>query len=247
MTCKENQVYKRCEALEKTCAKRNPKVPSPCVPGCFCQDGYVKAPNGQCVRPEECPKAQITRTNQSTNVGPTTLPPTEVQFQLQIGPMVHDSQPSHHDPSVEDCGLDEAYLTCGWCEPSCTNPLPICSNKVCTRGCLCRPPLLRHHSGRCVEAKDCFPESCNDPNEEFVCLFGCELRCDGRCIKPRYCVLGCYCKLGLLRDTTGLCVLKENCTNSTEVRGTPVNLKKKLSNDEGMFNTLTWKTLNLMV
>ncbi|XP_072944573.1 serine protease inhibitor swm-1-like isoform X2 [Epargyreus clarus] len=116
------------------------------------------------------------------------------------------------DISIEDCGSNEEFLSCGWCEPSCSEPEPQCSTQTCTRGCLCRPPLLRHHSGQCVERKNCVPQKCFDSNEEFVCRYGCEARCDNRmCVRPKRCTLGCYCKLGLLRDITGHCVTANNC------------------------------------
>nr|XP_021186143.2 zonadhesin isoform X1 [Helicoverpa armigera] len=199
MTCSEHQVYKRCETCIKTCSNPNPKCPTPCAMGCFCEDGYVQAPDGRCVKLEECPK-EI----------------TNFAAEVMVGPMTHIS----HEPTVEDCAPDEEYFSCGWCEPSCSNPAPSCPIKVCTRGCLCRPPLLRHHSGHCVEEKDCYPQKCKDANEEYVCRYGCEVRCDTRpCVRPRSCVLGCHCKMGLLRDgATGLCVVKDKCSNTTENR-----------------------------
>ncbi|XP_026732934.1 mucin-5B-like isoform X2 [Trichoplusia ni] len=190
ITCREHQVYKQCETCEKTCSNPNPKCPTPCAMGCFCEEGFVKSPNGQCVRLDDCPKAEV-----------------------MVGPMGHDSQ----EPEIEDCAPDEEYFSCGWCEPSCSNPSPSCPIRVCTRGCLCRPPLLRHHSGHCVEEKDCFPQKCKDPNEEYVCRYGCELRCETRaCVRPRRCLLGCHCRLGLVRDgATGFCVTRDKCLNTT--------------------------------
>lgn len=56
MTCSEHQIYKQCETCEKTCSNPNPKCPTACAMGCFCEEGYVMSPNGQCVKLEECPK-----------------------------------------------------------------------------------------------------------------------------------------------------------------------------------------------
>lgn len=42
-------------------------------------------------------------------------------------------------------------------------------------------------------------------------------------VRPRRCVLGCHCKLGLLRDITGKCVVAEQCTpqdNTTNILNT---------------------------
>ncbi|KAG6447521.1 hypothetical protein O3G_MSEX004992 [Manduca sexta] len=187
--CGPLQRYRSCETCEKTCSNPNPPCPMPCKKGCFCDPGYVRAPSGDCVKLNECPKAEVT-----------------------LG--------GAHDPTVEDCASDEEFLSCGWCEPSCSDPAPICPVGVCTRGCLCRPPLLRHRSGHCVQEKDCLPHKCTEPNEEYVCRYGCEPRCDRpTCtVRPRRCALGCHCRLGYLRDiTTGLCVTSDNCTRSDAV------------------------------
>ncbi|XP_061719201.1 zonadhesin-like isoform X1 [Cydia pomonella] len=185
LTCAPGQVYKDCEPCEKTCFNPNPICPAQCNRGCFCEDGLVKSPNGQCVKREDCPKAEVTFGN---------------------------------DPSIEDCAPDEEFLSCGWCEPSCWAPSPICPG-VCTRGCLCRPPLVRHYSGHCVQQRDCEPQTCTSPNEEYVCRYGCEILCGGSNTcpdRPRRCQLGCHCRIGFLRDlTTGQCLTPEQCKNIT--------------------------------
>lgn len=56
MTCNLLQIYKHCETCERTCSDPNPKCPSPCKTGCFCEQGYVKGPDGQCMKLENCPK-----------------------------------------------------------------------------------------------------------------------------------------------------------------------------------------------
>lgn len=63
-----------------------------------------------------------------------------------------------------------------------------------------------------------FSEKCSDPDEEFVCRYGCEARCGSKkcTIRPRRCILGCHCKLGLLRDVTGKCVTAEQCTDTPQ-------------------------------
>lgn len=68
--CPPHQVFKLCENCEKTCSNPNPKCPAQCTKGCFCDDGFYKAPNGNCVKLQDCPK-----------VTPTPLP-----YQLTCGP-----------------------------------------------------------------------------------------------------------------------------------------------------------------
>lgn len=201
ITCSANQEFKNCGRCDKTCSDPNPVCTNTCVSGCFCKPGYFKAPDGLCVKLEDCPQAEM-------SIGEPRL--------FSSMEMVIDGS-----PTIEDCAPDEVYFDCGWCEPSCSYPRPSCSYKVCTTGCLCRPPLLRHRNGRCVEEKDCFPKKCKHRNEEYVCRYGCELRCGIRsacALRLRKCVLGCHCKLGLYRDVnTGLCVTKEQCSNATDI------------------------------
>ncbi|KFM75509.1 Papilin, partial [Stegodyphus mimosarum] len=57
--CAENQEYKQCgKACPLTCDNYDnpPKIcPAMCVSGCHCLEGFVKAADGRCVKPEECP------------------------------------------------------------------------------------------------------------------------------------------------------------------------------------------------
>ncbi|XP_068618089.1 keratin-associated protein 9-3-like [Battus philenor] len=185
-TCGAHKVFEKCRLCEKSCNNPNPICIGACRTGCFCEEGYLKHPNGQCVKPQDCPK-------EVTLIG-------------------------SQEPSVEDCGSDEEFLSCGWCEPSCSDPSPRCPPGVCTRGCLCRPPLLRHYSGHCVREAECLPQSCPDPSEEYVCRYGCEPRCDDRAcgVRFRRCVLGCHCKLGLRRHPDGRCVTPDQCKTKSE-------------------------------
>ncbi|XP_061719202.1 zonadhesin-like isoform X2 [Cydia pomonella] len=64
LTCAPGQVYKDCEPCEKTCFNPNPICPAQCNRGCFCEDGLVKSPNGQCVKREDCPKETCTSPNE---------------------------------------------------------------------------------------------------------------------------------------------------------------------------------------
>lgn len=76
-----------------------------------------------------------------------------------------------------------------------------------------------------------FSEKCSDPDEEFVCRYGCEARCGSmKCnIRPRRCVLGCHCKLGLLRDVTGKCVTAEQCKDTLQNNVTNVTHTMEVS------------------
>lgn len=83
-----------------------------------------------------------------------------------------------------------------------------------------------------------FTEKCTDPGEEFVCRYGCEARCDNRKCpsRPRRCVLGCHCKLGLLRDANFRCVAPEQCSRrlNTFTHVMPLSFPLKLLNSSAI-------------
>ncbi|XP_064073586.1 von Willebrand factor-like [Vanessa tameamea] len=70
---------------------------------------------------------------------------------------------NHKCVKMEDCPVDtylcfnenEVYDMCNAaCEPSCTDPEPICTN-VCKSGCICASGLLRSSGGDCVSVDKC--------------------------------------------------------------------------------------------
>jgi hypothetical protein len=133
--CAQNAERQTCgSACAPTCAKPNPGPTCvlPCVDGCFCKAGYLKAANGVCVRPEECdsvphiPNMQIPQFN-----APVVDPPK--------------------------CGVDEEYRTCGSaCIPTCAMPLPKpwCT-RHCSVGCYCKEGYLRNEQNVCIPATKC--------------------------------------------------------------------------------------------
>ncbi|XP_061379248.1 zonadhesin [Danaus plexippus] len=187
--CSENEVFVKCKSCEVSCDGLK-VCEETCRSGCVCKlfrDGH-----GKCVDYEKCPPLTI-----YNNVNPNS------GMFSSVSPFSHSS--------IEDCAPDEVFSSCGWCEPSCVEPSPSCPS-ACTRGCLCRPPLLRHHSGHCVKKEDCVPRKCSQPNEEFVCRHGCEGRCvTFPCERQSRCRLGCHCRRGMLRDSRGQCVDPEQC------------------------------------
>lgn len=131
--CGQNALRQTCgTACAPTCSNPNPGpiCVLPCIDGCFCKDGYLKAANGVCVRPDECdsvPHIPI-------------MPP-------------HFNVP----PPPPKCGADEEYRTCGSaCVPTCAVPLPKpwCTRQ-CAVGCYCKEGYLRNDQNVCVQAKKC--------------------------------------------------------------------------------------------
>ncbi|XP_049876367.1 zonadhesin-like isoform X2 [Pectinophora gossypiella] len=180
--CPADEEYRSCEPCNRTCDNPNPICPAQCARGCFCRDDLVRDKDGRCVKIENC--SHVKR-NDSSNKTP--------QYQLT-------------------CGPHQVYSSCRSCEKTCSSPIPECS-QPCSAGCFCEDGYLKAPSGKCVKLEECPRDKCQDPDEEFVCRYGCEARCDTlKCrSRPRRCVLGCHCRLGLLRDVNGKCVAPNNC------------------------------------
>uniref|UniRef100_A0A4Q8K3Q6 U28-Liphistoxin-Lth1a_1 n=1 Tax=Liphistius thaleban TaxID=1905330 RepID=A0A4Q8K3Q6_9ARAC len=62
--CGEREVFKRCGSnCPRSCQSMRSGIQSPvcsnqCVPGCFCEDQYVRGFDGKCVFPRDCFRAQ---------------------------------------------------------------------------------------------------------------------------------------------------------------------------------------------
>jgi len=230
--CGQNAERVLCgSACAPTCNNPNPGPVCvlPCVDGCFCKPGFLKAANGECVRPEQC----------------DAVPHIPIQIP-HINMMAEEStQPK--------CGADEEYRTCGpSCTPTCAMPLPKpwCSLR-CFPGCYCKEGYLKNEEGKCVPATKCkLPEGmgpvsiplhkvplvpkasgpiniplekaplqprCPHENEEFHscgvqldCLASCKPQTTPKCLE-RMCTPGCVCRQPLVRHEDGRCVEKTQC------------------------------------
>ncbi|KAL4708367.1 hypothetical protein ACJJTC_019603 [Scirpophaga incertulas] len=174
-----------------TCAMYK-KERIPCPPVCFqnsceCKKGFVYDDNTRkCVKPENC---------------------------------------------TPTCQENEEYSSCanGVCRfVSCTQygqPTMFCpkfDKTKCKGGCICKKTYLRNSDGVCVPKEECPQAVCKSKKNEIYneCTNGgCSARNCSQlgyptpCIKmdPKYCIKGCICEEGYLRDDTGTCVPKENC------------------------------------
>ncbi|XP_053545818.1 venom peptide CtAPI-like [Bombina bombina] len=58
-------------------------------------------------------------------------------------------------------------------------------------------------------------EKCNDPNEEYTCGPSYEKNCANRFKHPivllKICCPGCFCNVGYLKNSAGICVLERDC------------------------------------
>ncbi|GBO45409.1 hypothetical protein AVEN_20885-1, partial [Araneus ventricosus] len=59
--CRVNEVYKYCSGCDQYCNEGPVSCTADCRPGCYCQDGYVRAFRGSvdiCIPRSNCPASQ---------------------------------------------------------------------------------------------------------------------------------------------------------------------------------------------
>uniref|UniRef100_A0A7E4V8V0 TIL domain-containing protein n=1 Tax=Panagrellus redivivus TaxID=6233 RepID=A0A7E4V8V0_PANRE len=54
-----------------------------------------------------------------------------------------------------NCGPNEVFNTCGYCEGNCARPIPACTRECKPAGCYCPPDFVRAENGDCVHIAKC--------------------------------------------------------------------------------------------
>ncbi|GBM98796.1 Zonadhesin [Araneus ventricosus] len=234
VVCGENEEFKECgTACPANCTHPlgQPGCSELCIKGCFCCEGFLRNPEGKCVRPELCPV--VCKENElflecgsacpltCDNIGTPNIPCT---LQCIKGCFCKPGYVKDRTgrcilpnfcPIV--CGINEEFKECGTaCPANCTNrlqPQHQCPTE-CVKGCFCRPGFVRDPNGKCVPPDQC-PIVCR-PNEEFKeCGLPCQITCDNLGIPappcPLPCTRGCFCKPGFVRNRDGNCVRPSLC------------------------------------
>ncbi|KAI8439778.1 hypothetical protein MSG28_013462 [Choristoneura fumiferana] len=221
--------------MREDCSNPNPVCPAQCNKGCSVRTAF-KSAQRQVRELEDCPKAAY---KLDTSEPRQECPPTEeYRFCEPCNRTCEDPNPVCPAQCARGCfckddllrDKDGSCVEYGKCSKFAKNEsceLVFWFKEIrlrARRGV----PLLRLVRAQLLGARAGLPEGlhaglplpsppqkCLNPNEEFVCRYGCEARCGGGggCIgRPRRCQLGCHCRLGLLRDpATGHCVTPAQC------------------------------------
>nr|WAP28756.1 zonadhesin-like 3 [Yponomeuta cagnagella] len=235
--CDANEEYNDCgTACEASCDNYNDKnriCTLQCVSGCFCKDGLIRDRDGNCVEPNKCPAPKCGANEilskcwnpcQEKTCKTRYRPDDRVCDQnCKVGCRCADGYLRHdngtcvqaYDCSPPRCNDDEDYDQCGTaCEITCELGIRPCT-KQCVDGCFCKNGLVRSADGSCIKQEQCPQPQCNKDEEFSRCGTACEDTCDNygdnsrTCTKQ--CVIGCFCKKGLVRAKDGTCVKPDKC------------------------------------
>ncbi|KAL4708360.1 hypothetical protein ACJJTC_019596, partial [Scirpophaga incertulas] len=203
LSCQQNEIFSPCAnsgCRRWSCSDQQILCvdPSTCEPGCVCAKGYVWDYKRRCIPEKECPL---------------------------------------------NCKENEVYATCGntGCSVrSCSdvNSTAVCipnGPRECVPGCVCAKGYFLDPKGNCVPPERCPPtQTCKRNEVVSTCANNCREKryCKDIvnppvCLNLEFCVTGCVCADGYLRDDNGDCIPIEKCPVQTckrnEVVSTCVN------------------------
>ncbi|GBM17505.1 Papilin [Araneus ventricosus] len=239
--CPANAHYEECgTACPTTCEnyENPPKVcVLLCVPGCFCDEGYVQTEEGKCVKPERCPSEE-----QNCEDEP------ETGMCRGYFPMWY------YDEKAIECkkfiyggcdGNGNRYATKEQCLRTCASVWESDSDR-CSQPAetgMCRGFFPRYYfdkaAGQCKKfvyggcggnennfktEEECqgacgnqAAQVCGENERYNGCGTACPLTCENYDNPPKICVLmckiGCECEEGFVRRADGKCVKPDQCPN----------------------------------
>ncbi|XP_054709379.1 SCO-spondin-like [Uloborus diversus] len=190
--CKQHEEYLLCgSACPQTCENYRQRIicTQQCLRGCFCKAGYVRALNGTCVLPRDCPnlsrgalfmkyityanhnvEIRVKRFNSTSGACPNVCVSgcfcQNGYVKRKDGLCVRPNECPLRNTSI--CPLREVPYECiPTCRTSCDTLSE--TDAVCTRecraGCFCSYNEVRNASGSCIPIRDCPPRlSSNSSN-----------------------------------------------------------------------------------
>ncbi|PZC85306.1 hypothetical protein B5X24_HaOG201802 [Helicoverpa armigera] len=242
--CGRNEVYSNCtnaDCRPKDCSQlgfpiKCPRInPVDCVKGCVCKEGYVRGPNGVCIRKQRCPSCggdpnaetgcgiNCGRLCSNYNKGPVSCIAVcyDNACDCKKGFVLDESTGKCILPNqcVSCRGDFNAQLGCDTnCTKRCPGPKPA-ECKCYKDGCVCKDGFLYDpKTKKCVRLEQCTPPCGQNEVLSDCSNGGCgPWTCDDvgfptGCVKmdQKYCTVGCVCKEGYVREN-GVCVPVTNC------------------------------------
>ncbi|EYC24264.1 hypothetical protein Y032_0014g2407 [Ancylostoma ceylanicum] len=145
-------------------------------------------------------------------------------------------------PSERPCGTNEERVECGTaCEPTCSDPEPVCTKQCIKDVCRCRFGFIRNSKNQCIPTNACPPpeshimpiaalvgtgttaarsvqrstrsNTCGVNEERKACGSACEPSCaNPNPTCTKQCIQNvCQCMDTFLRDSNGRCIPEEWC------------------------------------
>ncbi|XP_035221983.1 zonadhesin-like, partial [Stegodyphus dumicola] len=168
--CPENEHFEECGSAYPTTCDNSEDFERPevemCVKGCFCNKGFLKDENGQCVTPENCPRV----CKQQKQSGPCTLRIQRFYFNNKtrqceifiyggcLGNRNNFMTKQQCEATCVECPEKQHFEVCSSpCVFSCEkyrDPSKVCLEK-CVSGCFCDKGYLKTKDGRYVKPENC--------------------------------------------------------------------------------------------
>ena len=229
--CTRNETWNECASpCEEVCGNENPEFCAEvCNPTCECNDGYVRHPDGNCVKVNECklcPGDKIW--DELYRFCRKECQENEVYDGAKC--VCDDGYTEFGGICIKElkCGKFEYFNGCGSkCEPVCgQKDFPICSTVCGEPTCDCIDGYIRDIDGSCIPEENCITcddnEYLDDNSGKCMCLPGYRRDEDsGRCRALPSCSENeelfdwtCVCKDGYIRDNDR-CIIK--CGRHEEV------------------------------
>ncbi|GFQ65780.1 zonadhesin [Trichonephila clavata] len=187
--CPKNSKYVECGAYplcQKTCENYDKLIPCPavCVPGCVCEEGFVKGPDGECIPIHECPhksEAHGCPEHEHWNLCEAHCQKNCTNYKQTL---------PCNKRCVAGCVCDRGYVRGLNGKCILKEKCPMETERTDTkRAC---PP--REHISRCMG-------HCQKTCESYLKPKPC----------PRKCQKGCVCDGGLVRGPRGRCIMPSKC------------------------------------
>ncbi|XP_065159932.1 mucin-6-like [Atheta coriaria] len=231
---KQNTEFKQLCTPQPTCSEPA-WVPSKCIEGCLCKDGFVLNPMGDCIPPETCPGVicpQNTTFSMCANVCEKNCMTQYLtpEYACRCSPgceclegFVRDRtsfciRPEDCDPEIVKCPENQVYNKCKSSVDTCTGPILY---KKCTSGCFCEDGWVLDDNNNCVLKENCPKQEIEEQdcprNQTFKDCSLCGRSCETQYINIMFkcaCQPGCACQDGYIwkNNNEKQCVKPEDCT-----------------------------------